>query len=232
MASYWEYPVSHRATFHCPQARSSSAFKLKAFCGPPCLPGSSIGWIGFLGMAFGYSLLAWRLGTWGNASSLGGRANPSIERQWRASVLPLTPRHLASNARPSGTSVTCIRPCGLLPVATPARIRNSRRSMRPRPLRALIPSFARRHRPFHFGASRFEVAFISCTNGSLFCGLRLANWRRAFQRRFATTSMRRAKSYGGSSSIMDCGLTNRWRGRVKDKVPRSNVGVRGAKLNS
>ena len=27
------------------------------------------------------------------------------------------------------------------------------------------------------------------------------------------------------------GLTNRWSGRVKDKVPSSNIGVRAAQLN-
>ena len=29
----------------------------------------------------------------------------------------------------------------------------------------------------------------------------------------------------------ECGLTNRWSGRVKDKVPSSNVGARAAQLN-
>jgi hypothetical protein len=28
-----------------------------------------------------------------------------------------------------------------------------------------------------------------------------------------------------------CGLTNRWSGRVQDKVPSSNSGVRAAQLN-
>jgi hypothetical protein len=32
-------------------------------------------------------------------------------------------------------------------------------------------------------------------------------------------------------SSWSCGLTNRWSGRVKDKVPSSNVGVRVAQLN-
>jgi hypothetical protein len=31
--------------------------------------------------------------------------------------------------------------------------------------------------------------------------------------------------------VKECGLTNRWSGRVKDKVPSSIRGARGAQLN-
>ena len=33
------------------------------------------------------------------------------------------------------------------------------------------------------------------------------------------------------SPTLECGLTNRWSGRVKDKVPSSDIGARAAQLN-
>jgi hypothetical protein len=36
---------------------------------------------------------------------------------------------------------------------------------------------------------------------------------------------------GPRSYLSPCRLTNRWSGRVKDKVPSSNAGVRAAQLN-
>ena len=35
----------------------------------------------------------------------------------------------------------------------------------------------------------------------------------------------------GNGHLSSGGLTNRWSGRVKDKVPGSNVGVRAAQFN-
>ncbi len=57
----------------------------------------------------------------------------------------------------------------------------------------------------------------------------------------AKLSQLRHKAYGNYSRGLNgtiaahcrgaCRLTNRWSGRVKDKVPSSNVGARAAQLN-